>query len=211
MANRFIGAEMEALVFDLGGVLLNLSFEKTYEAFSLLSQKFVEEIRVFANDEVFKSYECGKLTDDEFRDFLRDKLNIHTPSAALDNAWNAMLLDLPVTRLATLARLKKQYRVYLLSNTNSIHARHFSANVLESTGKRLEDYFHTIYYSHALGLRKPDLRIYEHVLAKNNLNPGKVLFFDDLTANIEAARQVGITTFHVTNADELFEKLDTHE
>jgi glucose-1-phosphatase len=210
MRDRLIGEEIEVLIFDLGGVLLNLSFENTFQAFSSLSKMSIEEVREFANAELFKIYERGQLSDEQFRDLLRTSLGVQASNLELDSAWNAMLLDVPEKRLATIAKLKTQYKVYLLSNTNSIHERYFSRYVVERTGRSLEDYFHRIYYSHKLGIRKPEVEIYAHVLNESNIDGEKVLFFDDLHSNLEGARQAGITTFHVTNADELFERLDTN-
>jgi glucose-1-phosphatase len=211
MKSKFISEETQALIFDLGGVLLDLSFERTYQAFSELSSRTVEEIRTFSREPFFQDYECGRLSDNDFRNFLRAGLGTQASDSKLDDAWNAMLLDIPRKRLSIVGSLSSRYKIFLLSNTNAIHAACFTEKVLQQTGLGIEDYFHSIYYSHLLYMRKPSPEIFEHVLAENKLVPACVLFFDDLPENLAGAQEAGISTFHVTDANELFEKLGAIE
>lgn len=210
--NQLINS-VNTLVFDLGGVIINLSYRKTYEAFSQLSNRSVEEITSLAQElKEFKQYETGKIGDDAFRDVIRKSIGIKATDAQLDFAWNAMLLDIPMARLNVLLKLKNTHRLFLLSNTNAIHLRAFNAIIGEVSDQHSADFwFSKTYYSHELGMRKPDVEIYNHVLADNKLQANQTLFFDDLLPNIQGASQVGMQTYHVTNADELFEKLDQHQ
>jgi FMN phosphatase YigB (HAD superfamily) len=201
------------LIFDLGGVVINLSYKKTYEAFSQLSGRTVEEISSMAAAlEEFKMYEKGNLEDSEFRHFIRTRIGIEANDTAIDTAWNAMLLDIPEARLKTLLTLGESHQVFLLSNTNAIHLRAFNEIVEKVSGRpSLDYYFDKTYYSHEMGMRKPDVEIYRQVIGENRLSPAGTLFFDDLVPNLAGASQAGLLTYHVTNADELFEKLDSIE
>lgn len=213
MKHSLITATTKNLVFDLGGVLLNLSPPRTYEAFSKLSGRTIEEIEhVAKNEREFLYYEMGQLSDVAFRNFIRTRLSIEVADATIDHAWNAMLLDLPINRLDTLQRLMGTYRTFVLSNTNSIHLKAFTKIVAEvSGGKSLENFVHRVYYSHHMGLRKPDRIIYDRLVHENALDPSQTLFFDDTFHNLGGASQVGLQTYHVTNADELFKELDSIE
>jgi glucose-1-phosphatase len=196
------------LIFDLGGVIINLSFQRTFEAFSALSGKTIEEIKELARSrDEFLQYETGKINDTQFRQFIRGSMGIGQTDEHIDRAWNAMLLDIPRNRLEILRRLGERYHLYLLSNTNAIHVKAFEEIMTNTIGSSIENFFDKVYYSHQVGLRKPDKAIYTHVLEKNNLIAEESVFFDDMMPNLEGAGRVGITTIHVTNADELFEKL----
>jgi glucose-1-phosphatase len=210
---RAILDSVDTLIFDLGGVIVNLSYEETYKAFAHLSGKSVDEVRILANNlDEFKQYEMGKIDDAAFRGFIRNRIGISARDEEIDQAWNAMLLDIPSQRLKVLQKLRNTYRTFLLSNTNAIHLRAFSQTVKQvSNQDSLSFCFEKLYYSHEIGLRKPDVNIYEHVLTENTLTPSKTLFFDDLLPNLEGAKSAGIQTYHVANADELFRELDRHK
>lgn len=211
MKTSLISVTTKNLIFDLGGVLINLSPQRTYEAFSRLSGKTIEDVeRMAKGEKEFLYYEMGQISDVDFRNFLRARLSVEANDEKIDEAWNAMLLDLPVQRLETLQQLKNNYRTFVLSNTNAIHVKAFSKTVEEvSGGKSLSDFVHRVYYSHDMGLRKPDRIIYDRVVQENSLAPSQTLFLDDTVHNLDGASLAGLQTFHVTNADELFKELDT--
>jgi glucose-1-phosphatase len=206
-----ISVTIKNLIFDLGGVIINLSLQKAYKAFSLLSHLSEEEVTSLAKTRnEFLLYETGAITSAEFRDFIRESMNILASDSEIDFAWNAMLLDIPIERLRILVRLRQRYTIILLSNTNEIHRQAFTKILFTTTeGHAFNTYFHAEHYSHHMAMRKPDEAIYEFVLKQNNLQAHQTLFFDDTVVNLEGAARVGIKTFHVTNADELFKELDT--
>src|SRR5690606_27785293 len=112
------------------------------------------------------------------------------------HAWNAMILDFPVERLRFLEELSKKYRLFLLSNTNDLHIDAVRRALEKTTGhKNLEQYFEKTYFSSAIGMRKPDTRIFEFVCSENNLDPAKTIFIDDSPQHIEGAKSVGIEAF----------------
>jgi len=199
-------AGIKNIIFDLGGVIINLAVEKTHQAFATLSGLPLEEIKNRVHHGAyFHEYEKGLITDAEFRNHLRQSLNLNVTDAQLDTAWNAMLLDIPIERIQLLERLKQTHSVYLLSNTNNIHLQCFTAIVKQLTGNpSIDYYFHEAYYSHLLKLSKPDVTIYNHVLSQNNLSPEETIFLDDNKDNLIGANKAGIQTFHVQHPDQIF-------
>lgn len=199
-------SNIQNLIFDLGGVILNLAPHRTMASFALLANQSEAEITTayHARPE-FNAYEKGLMSDAEFRTTLRQLFSVQATDSQLDACWNAMLLDIPMERLRLLEKLKNKYRLFLLSNTNSIHVTHFSKHIEDISGHpTIEPYFHRAYYSHVLKMRKPDHQIYEHVLAENGLQAAQTLFLDDNLSNLQGAREVGIQTFHVEHPDLIF-------
>jgi epoxide hydrolase-like predicted phosphatase len=204
-----IAPHIRNLIFDLGGVILNLSVASTLNQLAALTGWPLEKImESYASREEFLQYEKGLISDPDFRSALRKIYSIGDTDDVIDTCWNAMLLDIPPGRIEQLKELKGRYRTFLLSNTNSIHVKCFSAELFKAHGlSSLDDLFEKVYYSHVLNMRKPDPEIYRHVLAENNLKASETLFLDDNAKNIEGARSVGIETMLVTNADQLFSNL----
>jgi putative hydrolase of the HAD superfamily len=117
----------------------------------------------------------------------------------IDHAWNIMLGDLPQRRVAMLEEVGATKRIYLLSNTNGIHYRAFCADIEKNMKiQRFEALFQKLYWSHELGMRKPNQDIFQHVLSDNGLDPASTLFIDDSPQHVEGARKLGIKAFHLT-------------
>lgn len=153
----------------------------------------------------FHDFEKGLISDNHFREIVRDMLHVRASDSDIDNCWNAMLLDIPLERLQLLEHLKTKYRVFLLSNTNEIHLNCFSTIIRDATGRSsLDGYFEKAYYSHRMKMRKPDPEIYEAVLEENKLTPSYTFFLDDNLSNLEGAERCGIKTFHVQHPDLIF-------
>ncbi len=201
-----INPEIENIIFDLGGVIINLSTQTTAREFAKLGGISEDEVhhRMIQSRE-FHDYEKGLTSDASFRGRVREILGINAPDVEIDRCWNAMLLDIPINRIQLLKRLKTKYRIFLLSNTNEIHLKCFTGIVRQATGKAsLDSYFEKAYYSHRMKMRKPDPEIYDFVLDENKLNPTHTIFLDDNLANLIGAELCGIKTFHVQDPDLLF-------
>ena len=123
------------------------------------------------------------------------------------HAWNQMIVHIPQERLELMTRLRASYKVLILSNTNAIHERYFDALVHAQHGVKMKELVDHAYYSHDIGLRKPDEEIYEYVIQNENLNADQVLFLDDKPENISAARRVGMQAHQVAYPDQIFEIL----
>jgi glucose-1-phosphatase len=194
------------VIFDLGGVILDLDVNQTYQQFAVLSGKTVDQLKAkAANVTFFEEFERGLISDTAFRDQLRLFLGIDLSDEQIDNGWNAMLLDLSVARLDLLKKIRLNFRIFLLSNTNNIHLQAFNDIVRATIGDQLfGNYFEKDYYSHLLGMRKPDREIFQYVLHQNGLKAEETLFLDDSVLNLQGAATLGVQTFHIQHPDQLF-------
>lgn len=187
---------MKNIIFDLGGVIINLDGSKTLETFWRLGDnKFSrDEIKdFFYSSDFFLSYETGQINDEEFRNGIRTFLQKNIDDEDIDNAWNAMLLDIPKERIDLIQRIARKYDIFLLSNTNAIHIRGVEQALAQSTNfSTLPPLFQKIYYSHEVKMRKPNIEIYDFVLENANLKAEETVFIDDNAQNIEGAKKTGI-------------------
>src|SRR5688572_7631143 len=173
-----------------------------FAALSGLDKEKVNEI--YTSTPGFEVYERGLMNDTDFRNFVRDVFSVKSTDEQIDVCWNAMLLGLPLKKLNLMERLKKDFSVYLLSNTNNIHLNFINQIMLPGiidNGNMLDNYFHRAYYSHIMKKRKPNADIFEQVLNENSLMAHETLFLDDNLANIEGAKKLGIQTVHVVTPD----------
>lgn len=193
------------IIFDLGGVIIDLDMQRTAKAFMALAAS--SEVPVFdyhRQDEIFKAYEVGKISSKEFTAGLIDLLGDQHEEQAIVDAWNAMLLNIPAERLQLLQRLKEQYRTFLFSNTNELHYNAFTEIVRKDHAvPGLDDFFEKAYYSHTLGMRKPDVASFKYILEENDLKPEETLFLDDTAGHLEGAAVLGIQTELVTAENDI--------
>lgn len=190
---------IQNIIFDLGGIILNIDYQRTATAFKALGfHNFEELYSQFHLSEIFDQFETGKISADEFLDALQQKAPASVTREQLIDAWNAMLLDFPVARLQLLQQLRQHYNLFLLSNTNAIHHDAFNKILLDSRGiPSLATFFDRAYYSHLIGLRKPHAEAYQYVLDAHDLKAEATLFIDDTLPNITGAEAVGIRTLHL--------------
>src|ERR1700760_700546 len=156
------------IIFDLGGVILNLDNKRTEEAFARLGVKDIRQYFGLGHaDSFFKDYEVGKITDEQFVGSIRAMTGLANVSdQAIIDGWNALLLDFPVERIQLLKHLGKSYRIFLFSNTNALHLAALRKIYSQAFGNdgTLDDHFEKTYYSHLLGMRKPERASYEYIL-----------------------------------------------
>lgn len=191
------------IIFDFGGVILNLDYNRTIDAFQRLGLKdFEKSYSQLSQTDLFDKFERGEISPKEFRDGLRVVFSNSVSDETLDEAWNAMLLDLPAERLSLLDALRKEKRICLLSNTNEIHVTSFEDELKKAHGHEdLSGFFNQVYYSCRTGMRKPEPRIFEMVVKEQGYNPSETLFIDDSPQHIEGAKSIGLNTYHL-RADE---------
>lgn len=188
--------DINAIIFDFGGVLFDIDFTKLNHAFSELGvQHFEEMYSQKRASPLFQALEEGKISPEEFYlDFCKET-NSKLGNEQIEIAWNSILVRFRKEALETIKKIRPKYKLYLLSNTNKIHRQAFNKIYNEQIGEgSLEDYFDKAYYSHEIGCRKPGKEPYEIVLKENQLIPAETLFIDDSVQNIEPARQLGIQT-----------------
>lgn len=184
------------IIFDLGNVLLNLDFDASIQAFKKLGldDKVVDKKQAYS-DPVFYELETGNISAAKFRKRIREILN--NPDATdqqIDDAWTAMLLNIPAERVKTVQQLQNNYNVYLFSNTNIIHIQKLHKQFKSEHGIDFPSLFLKDYYSHEIHDRKPDLSSYKKVIELSGVNPEETLFVDDLEKNIKGAREAGLKT-----------------
>ena len=190
---------IQNIIFDLGGVILNIDYNLATQALRQFSsfQKDVEFSQK-QQSELFDAYEKGEISSAEFRQQLREHYRINATDDQIDEAWNAMLLDFPQERINLLQALGSKYRLFLLSNTNEIHMLRFNQIANESFSiPSLDSLFEQVYYSHLIGMRKPDDIVFETILNQNGLKAEETLFIDDSIQHIESAQKLGIKTLHL--------------
>ena len=206
-----IDFNFEAVIFDLGGVLFDLNYQLTIDAFENLGMKNFKAIYSQAQqNQLFDEFEKGNVSADLFRNFFRENVSNQLTDKAIDDAWNAMLLGMKPFKFQTLQQVKKHVPIFLLSNTNAIHLPKVVQMIADKNdGITLENVFHKTYYSNKIHQRKPDAAAFEIVLQENNLNPSTTLFLDDSIQHIEGAKKIGIQAIHITSeitTEKIFEK-----
>lgn len=183
------------IIFDLGGVLLNIDYSLTEKAFIDLGIINFEEIySQIKQTSLFDKWETGKISKEEFINELRKTAPVFLSEEQICKAWNAMLLDFPLRRLQLLQQLRLYHDLILLSNTNEIHEAAFNKILKDTHGLNLATFFDRVYFSHRIGMRKPSIEIFEKVLDENGLTAAHTLFIDDSAQHIEAAKTLGIQT-----------------
>ena len=200
--------KIKNIIFDLGGVLLNIDYHKTVDAFAKLGME--NPIEAFSKEvqaEFFQTFEKGLITENVFVSEIQKQFKDVTRQSVID-AWNALLGDFPVKRYEYLQSLKSKYRLFLLSNTNIIHLKAFKDIIESSVGwNEFEALFEGTCYSHEMKMRKPDTEIFHKIMEMYNLQPHETYFIDDTQMHVEAARTTGIKAFHLRDHKEIWDTL----
>lgn len=199
--------ELDAIIFDLGGVILNIDYQLTISAFEKLGFKnFNAQYSKMQQSGLFDNLEKGLITEKEFVSEIKKEIEPASPDDIV-NAWNALILDFPPIRLELLQELKKEIKLFLLSNTNEIHLHAFNQILKKEFGQdSLLPHFDKLYLSHEINARKPDAEAFEIILKENNLKAERVLFIDDSPQHIAAAQKLGLHTIHI-DGDKTIEDL----
>ena len=189
-----IDATIKNIIFDFGGVILNIDYKLTEVAFAKLGLTDFSGIYSQATQkELFDEFEKGLIAPADFRKEVKKHINKETSDAQIDEAWNAMLLDLPEERINLLDKLKRTHRIFLLSNTNEIHFTAFSSYMKDKFKRDIfSEVFEKYYVSHKVNMRKPDAEIFEFVIRENRLRKEETLFIDDSIQHIEGAKKAGL-------------------
>lgn len=183
------------ILFDFGNVLFDLDLSATERAFrSMAGDAAIDAAWIrLRKDKTLESYETGHIDTPRFIDALRHSVSPPLSPQQIVEAWNAIFVAMPLRRFQWLERLRKQYRVYMLSNINELHAAWIDAYLKREHGIEnfQKTYFDRVYYSHLIGLRKPDAAAFEFVAQDAGIDPSETLFIDDLAVNIAAAEALG--------------------
>lgn len=193
----------KAIIFDLGGVILNVDYRLTIAAFAKLGVKNADLFySKKVQNPIFDKIEIGEITANYFLDELQKKTN-NDEIKQVESAWNAMLLDLPESRLNHIHKLSKNYKIFLLSNTNEIHINAFRKKIGEKRWLQFSSLFTKMYLSHEIGFRKPNKEAFQIILDENKLKANEVFFIDDSPQHIKAARSLGIQSHYLLEGEEI--------
>lgn len=198
--------KIENIILDYGNVIFMIDFDKSQQAFTQLGIQNVDEIFAHSGQiELFDDFDKGHIRPADFRDGIRELTkNNNLTDQQIDDAWNALLLGVPEGKHDILLQLKSRYRTFLLSNNNAIHYGYCMQHIQDKYG--VEDnsvFFEQAYYSHLMGMRKPNTDIFEFVLNKHNLNPATTLFIDDSPQHLRTAAALGMHTALCTKEEPL--------
>ena len=188
---------IDTIIFDFGDIFINLDKEATPLALKNLGLKEWNSNL----DALNLDFEKGKISETEFILGFQN----YIPNASIHQireAWNAILLDFPLYRLEFLQMLSQKYRLFLLSNTDSIHIERFQHKAGISFYRDFYQCFEKVYFSFELGMRKPDPAIFEFLIKEHNLLPKNTLFVDDNLQNIESAEKLGLQVWHLQKGEE---------
>ena len=189
------------LLFDFGGVLIDIDYAATPAALRRLSRSGrAVEFTQAGQAELFDRFETGQLSPAAFRAGLRAGYDLAAADAEIDAAWHAMLLGVPAERLALVAELRRQgHQTALLSNTNALHIAEINRRLAAQYGfaHGIADVLDRVFYSQEVGLRKPGEEIFRHALREMNWRPEDVLFIEDSPQHVATARRLGLRVLHL--------------
>ena len=199
--------EIKAIIFDLGGVILDIDYNLTVAAFQALQfNDFDAHYSKMKQSGVFDRLERGEIGENEFVSIMQKTI----PNASHDQiiaAWNAIIKDFPDGRLDYVRQVGKRLPTYLLSNTNEIHLSCFDALLYDQRETRIGDYFEKAYLSHEMGYRKPELAAWQRIMDEQKFKASDLLFIDDSPQHINAAESMGMHTIHLENIADLEHQL----
>ena len=182
------------IIFDLGGVILDINYQATIDAFVEIGIKDFSNLYSQKDQrQIFDDFEIGKITSNQFISSIQSLSQNSISKDKIITAWNAMLLEINTEKLDYLLSLKERFRIFLLSNTNEIHISKFEAGLVKKNElKKFYNCFEKVHYSSRLSLRKPNLDCFKKVLNINKLNASETIFIDDSKQHIEGALKCGI-------------------
>lgn len=197
------------IVFDLGGVLIDLDFPRALKAFEQAGlTDIARDVQAFSREGIFMDIELGNISSDEFMKAICQRSERPMSVEEAKGFWNLILMGIPQEKLALVRELRKKYPVYLLSNTNQPHWEYVCNEILCTDGYRLDDYFVKVFLSYEMHLAKPNKAIFEQMLQEAGLKAEETLFIDDSEVNCQAAETLGIQTLHYQIGGDLRKVMD---
>ncbi|MEO1256621.1 MAG: HAD family phosphatase, partial [Bacteroidota bacterium] len=194
---------IDAIIFDFGNVLIDLDYPKVIKGFSQVAKKNQEEIEeLVVTAPVLQKFEMGMIGPDEFRAKMNAILGTRMGERQFESIWNSMLKPISKERMDKVLKVGERFQTFILSNTNMIHEIAFEEMIMMKTGKdSLRDFVKEVYYSHEIGMRKPNLNCYRFVIDDIGLYSSRMLFLDDRLDNVEAAQKAGMKALQIFDPD----------
>ena len=194
---------MKALLFDLGGVLVDIDFQLAFEQFEKLGQ--LEQIEIenrFQMDQAYRDHEVGKIEWSEYTSHLRYKLKLNASDGDIATAWNAIFKDQIGGTVNIIKQINANIDCFMFSNTNTKHHEFWNDKY-----PQVVSLFKQVFVSSELGLRKPDVESFEEIGRITGYEPKDFIFFDDTQENIDGAISAGLDAVLVNNSDDVIRKL----
>jgi len=205
MSKTIDGQNIDALLFDLGNVLIDVDFYRCARLWSdhagIPAQVLASRFRI---DDAYKAFECGKINAPAFYKTLRKQLGISLPDDIMREGWNTIIRDEKSGIRDCLKQLARRYPMYVLTNTNSEHEK-----IWAEKHRDLLSYFEKIFVSSRMGCRKPDAEVYLKVSQSIGVPCSRILFFDDAEENIEGARRAGMQAIQADHAHTISQWIPT--
>ena len=196
---------IENIIFDLGGVLYDIRYENIADKFATYGLKDFEKkySQAFEAQEIAE-YEKGNISSEKFRNYIRSLSEIQLTDQQIDDAWNAILIDVPERRVRLLQSLKTKFKIYLFSNTSQINYDYYSVYLNNKYGF---DFFKTLfiksYFSHEIHISKPDIKGFQLIIDEQHLNSKNTLFIDDTYSNVEGAIKAGMIGYYLKKGKDI--------
>ncbi len=203
--------KIKNIIFDYGNVIFLLDFPRLKQAFANLGMQNVDAFFSHTTqNQIIDALDKGQLSAAEFRSAIRQAAGRpELTEEQVNTAWNTLLVGVPSGYHELLLQLKRQYRTFLLSNNNEIHYQWIMDYLQREYGMAGNAlFFERDYYSHLLGMRKPDSQIFQFVLDTHALMPEQTLFIDDSPQHVASAKQLGIQAELLQPGDSLPDLLD---
>ncbi len=175
---------------------MDIDIDKTVRAFMAMGYTREQLLSTNAYMPIFINFETGSLSPEDFVKQLKEQLGDNIEDKDIKEAWNGMIVGIKKEKIDFLRDLKSDYRLYLLSNTNVFHEEVYSKMLKDNFGLVIAELFEKYYYSHLIGMAKPDPEIFSYVLQDSSLDPGETLFVDDNKDNIISAEKLGLRCLH---------------
>ncbi|WP_075350773.1 HAD family hydrolase [Algoriphagus marinus] len=199
--------DADFLIFDLGNVIIDIDYRGSINRIKQeLPESIHSKVDTFYLTDFHKEYEKGRINSSQFRDEVRSYFGVDWEDQKVDFLWNSLLGKIPEERLKLVKKLRENFQVGVLSNTNLIHI--LGVNEILKADHGLDNFdpiFDWVFLSHEMGLSKPSQEIYEKMVNELHTTADRVIFFDDLVANVNGAREVGIQAVHVTGPQVIFD------
>jgi putative hydrolase of the HAD superfamily len=195
--------QTRAVLFDLGGVVVEIDFGRAFAHWQARSRLPAEHLRErFGADEPYEQHETGAIDSQAYFAHLREHLQLEADSAFIHEGWNSIFVaEIPET-VRMLQAIRSRVRCYALSNTNAVHLAHMQREFPQVLSQ-----FEKVFVSHEIGHRKPNPHAFDHVVREIGVAPGEILFFDDLAENVQAARECGLQAVQVHGPADVREAL----
>ncbi|MEO9869090.1 HAD family hydrolase [Ekhidna sp.] len=200
---------IDAIIFDFGNVLIDLDYPRVIRQFSKVAKKNQEEIEeLVVTAPVLQKFEMGMIEPDEFRAKINSLLGTNMGERQFEQIWNSMLKSITKERMDKVLKIGERFDTFILSNTNMIHEIAYEEMIMMETGKdSLRDFVKEVYYSHEIGMRKPNLNCYNFVIDDIGLYASRMLFLDDRLDNVEAAQKAGMKALQILDPDRQLDQI----